>query len=200
MKILFAGASGVIGKHTIPLLVSYKHEVLGLTRSIDKINQITNTSANAEVCDVYDIEKLRKIIENFKPDIILNELTDLPDDQTQISKYLLRTSKVRIEGTANLITANHYTKAKIISQSVDWEIPGKGGQAIAQLEKMTLGASGVVLRYGQIYGTGTYYETTKPEEPRVSIEALARATTDSLNLASGIYRVTDDVLLKPVTT
>ncbi|MHB1865393.1 MAG: NAD-dependent epimerase/dehydratase family protein [Candidatus Saccharimonadales bacterium] len=198
MKIFIAGASGVIGKDVIPILVKNGHEVAGMTRTPKKAELLESLGAKPIVCNVFDLTPLTNEIESFAPDVIINELTDLPDDPRQIPEYGTRTSRVRIEGTANLIAANKTTKAKLISQSVDWELPGKGAEAIRLLEELTLDISGVVLRYGQIYGVGTYYVDSVPEKPRVSLESAVQATADSLNLQSGIYEVADNSILKKI--
>lgn len=195
MKIFLAGASGVIGKNLIPILISNGHEVAGMTRTPEKAQLLKNLGAKSIVCNVFDLAQLTNEIESFAPDVIINQLTDLPDDPRQIAEYGSRTSKVRTEGTANLITANKSTKAKLVSQSVGWNLPEKGAKAVRQLEELTLAVSGIVLRYGQLYGVGTYYQDNLPEHPRVSLGTAAQATADSLNLPSGIYEIADDSIL-----
>jgi hypothetical protein len=54
-----------------------------------------------------------------------------------------------------------------------------------------LGAGGVVLRYGRLYGPGTYYEDEKPDPPRVHVDEAARRTAAALDASSGIVEVTD---------
>jgi hypothetical protein len=54
-----------------------------------------------------------------------------------------------------------------------------------------LAADGVVLRYGRLYGPGTYYEGEKPEPPRVHVDEAARRTVVALDAASGIIEVAD---------
>ena len=134
MKIIIAGASGTIGMNLIPLLIKQGHEVAGITRSSKKTLLLKRTGCVPILCNVFSLLELKREIKNFKPDIIINQLTDLPDDPKQIPEYGVRTSRVRIEGTANLIVANKSIKAKIISQSVDWEISGNGGLAVKQLK------------------------------------------------------------------
>jgi hypothetical protein len=53
-------------------------------------------------------------------------------------------------------------------------------------------ADGVVLRYGRLYGPGTYYEYEKPQPPRIQVDEAARRTLPALDSASGIVEVTDD--------
>ena len=52
---------------------------------------------------------------------------------------------------------------KILAQSVAWQLPdGPDAQAVAELERSVLAEGGVVLRYGQFYGPGTYNEQQPP--------------------------------------
>ena len=45
-----------------------------------------------------------------------------------------------------------------------------------------LQAGGVVIRYGQLYGPGTYYETAPPEPPRVHVDDAARQTVPAVGV------------------
>ena len=46
-------------------------------------------------------EALIQAVSDFKPDVVLNELTDLPDDAAQISKLADLNARIRTEGTRN---------------------------------------------------------------------------------------------------
>jgi NADPH:quinone reductase-like Zn-dependent oxidoreductase len=50
MRILVAGASGVLGRSTLPHLD--RHEVVGLTRRGDKLQLLRDLGAEGVVCDV----------------------------------------------------------------------------------------------------------------------------------------------------
>jgi hypothetical protein len=69
---------------------------------------------------------------------------------------------------------------------------GPGQAAVAELERSVLAYGGVVLRYGQFYGPGTYYPDRLPTDPRIEIERAAEATVAALYEDSGILLVTDD--------
>jgi hypothetical protein len=55
-----------------------------------------------------------------------------------------------------------------------------------------LQAGGAVIRYGQLYGPGTYYETAPPEPPRVHVDDAARQTVLAIGVPAGITIVVDD--------
>jgi hypothetical protein len=90
-------------------------------------------------------------VRGFKPDVVLNELTDLPDDAARINELADLNARIRTEGTQNLIEAN---AERVAENSGSKALPGNyldgpDGQAVAGLERSVLAESGVVLRYGQ---------------------------------------------------
>lgn len=193
MKIFLAGASGVLGQRLIPRLVAAGHEVGAMTRSAAKMESLIHLGAVAIVCDVFDRDELVRTVWDFKPDVILNELTDLPDDVTKIGEHAERNARIRTEGNQNLIEAARQSGSpKILAQSVAWQLPdGPDARAVKELERSVLAEGGVVLRYGQFYGPGTYNEREMPGEPRVHLDRAADLTTEALNKPSGIVTVVD---------
>ena len=99
VRIFLAGASGVIGQRLIPRLVQAGHIVGGLTRSHGKTELLRHLGAEPILCDVFDREALIQAVRDFKPDVMLNELTDLPDDAAQISQLANLNARIRTEGT-----------------------------------------------------------------------------------------------------
>ena len=193
MRIFLAGASGVIGQRLIPRLVQAGHVVGGLTRSPSKTELLSHLGAEPILCDVFDREALIQAVRDFKPDVVLNELTDLPDDAAQISELADLNARIRTEGTRNLIEAARRSGSpKILAQSVAWQLPdGPDAQAVAELERSVLAEGGVVLRYGQFYGPGTYNEQQPPEEPRVHIDRAAERTVEALGEPTGVVVIID---------
>jgi hypothetical protein len=63
--------------------------------------------------------------------------------------------------------------------------------AVAELERAILAAGGVVLRYGQFYGPGTYNEARQPADPKVALQRAAERTAAVLGEPTGIVVVTD---------
>src|SRR3954471_16160742 len=102
-RVFLAGASGVIGQRLIPRLVEAGYIVGGMTRSADKAELLSRLGAEPVVCDVYDREALTAAVRDFAPDVILNELTDLPDDAASIGAYGEQNARIRTEGNQNLI-------------------------------------------------------------------------------------------------
>ena len=194
MRIYFAGASGVIGRHLVPLLVDAGHTVGAMTRSPEKADLLASLRAQPIVCDVFDRPALTAAVRAFAPELVLHELTDLPDDLDGLAKASLLNARIRVEGTRNLLDSIAGTnQPKIVAQSIAWTMPpGPEADAVSFLEDSVLAANGVVLRYGMFYGPGTYYEDGLPAEPRVHIDTAARQTLEALAAASGILTVVDD--------
>ncbi len=192
MRVFVAGASGVLGVRLVPLLVGAGHQVAGMTRSPGKAERLRMLGAEPVVCDVYDVEALRDALAGFAPDIVLDELTDLPDDPARIPQFTAANARIRREGTRNLVGAARAAgAAKIVTQSVAWTLPGDGGDAVAEHERVVLDAGGVVVRYGQLYGPGTYFDSRLPPPPRVHVDDAARRTLPALDAASGVITVVD---------
>jgi uncharacterized protein YbjT (DUF2867 family) len=194
MRIFFAGASGVIGGHVLPLLVDAGHTVGAMTRSDAKVKQLEHAGAQAIVCDVFDQAGLDRAVRNFAPDVVLHQLTDLPDELKDLPGDSAVNARIRDEGTRNLIKAmDGPTRVKIIAQSVAWAMrPGMESEAVAVLEKSVLAVGGVVLRYGFLYGPGTYFEDDVAPAPRVRIETAAARTLDALSADTGVLTIVDD--------
>ena len=192
-RIFLAGASGIIGQRPIPLLVRAGHVVGGVTRSPSKTDLLTHLGAEPILCDVFDREAFIRAVCDFRPDVVLNELTDLPDDAARISERADLNARIRTKGTRNVIEAARRSGSpKILAQSVAWQLPdGPDAQAVAELERSILAEGGVVLRYGRFYGPGTYNEHHLPEEPRVHIDRAAERTVEALDEPTGVVVIVD---------
>ena len=191
MRIAIAGATGVIGQRLVPLLTAAGHDVLGLTRSPNLVATLETSGAQGRVVDVYDRDKLTEAVTAFRSDLVMHQLTDLPDDLADIPSFAAGNARIRSEGTRNLIAAATASGAsRFLAQSIAWTPPA-GADVIDQHEQMVLEFGGVVVRYGQFYGPGTYYPDSIPDEPRVHIDEAARRTVELLDAPSGVVIVTD---------
>jgi nucleoside-diphosphate-sugar epimerase len=190
MRVFVAGATGVIGIRLVPLLVGAGHQVAGMTRSPAKVEVLRGLGAEPVVCDAFDADGVREAVVAFQPDAVVNELTDLPDQQAATNEA---NARMRREGTRNLLAAAEAADAsRFLAQSIAWQLSGDAGAAVAELERLVLATDGVVLRYGRLYGPGTYNENDLPEPPRVHVDEAARRTVPALYAASGIVEIMDD--------
>jgi nucleoside-diphosphate-sugar epimerase len=121
----------------------------------------------------------------FGPELVMHQLTDLPDRVEELADYGPRNDRMRTVGTRNLLDAAAAAGARrFIAQSIAW-IPPRGGEGVAAHEEMVLAAGGVVLRYGVFYGPGTFGGDTVPPPPRIHVATAARRTLELLDAPSG---------------
>ncbi|MFE9324639.1 NAD-dependent epimerase/dehydratase family protein [Nocardia sp. NPDC052278] len=192
MRIYLAGATGVIGTRLLPLLIEAGHEVAGMTRSATKVDQVRSAGAEPVVCDVYDLDALTAAVVAFRPDLVMHQLTDLPDDAALLPELAGANARIRSEGTRNLIAAAQAAGAKrFVAQSIAWEPPTGRGAVIHEHEAAVLDIGGVVVKYGQFYGPGTYYESELPDHPRVHVDDAAARTVSLVDAPSGVVVVAD---------
>jgi nucleoside-diphosphate-sugar epimerase len=183
MRVFVAGASGAIGRPLVPKLIAAGHEVTGMTRSEERAEAVRAAGAGAAVVDVFDADALRAAVVEAAPEVVVHQLTALPDRMDFRDKDLYTaTNRLRTEGTRNLLGAAHAAGApRFVSQSIAFAYrndgspvkaeddplldsapgPFEGGvTALREMEAMVLGADGLdglVLRYGFFYGPGTHY-------------------------------------------
>jgi nucleoside-diphosphate-sugar epimerase len=183
MKVFVAGATGVIGRRLVPMLVERGHEVTAMTRSPEKADEIRAMGAAPAIRDVFDGEGLRAEIGGAAPDAIVHELTDLPPnvDPRKAAEQLEGNDRIREEGTRNLVDAALAAGVRrMVAQSIAFLYAFNGGlkteddplfddapfpwsrsvRAMHALEDgvtKTDGLDGIVLRYGFFYGPGSSY-------------------------------------------
>ena len=193
MRVFVAGGSGVIGVRLVPLLVAAGHVVAAMTRSPGKAQLLAELGAQPVVCDVFDREGLTAAVSGFRPEIVFHQLTDLPDEAADIGGYSERNNRIRSEGTTSLLAAAAAAgTSRVIAQSISWELPIERGRAVtAAHERAVLAAGGVVIRYGQLWRPGTYYQAA-PQPPRIHVDDAARQTLPTVEAPAGLTIVIDD--------
>ncbi|HET8529295.1 MAG TPA: NAD-dependent epimerase/dehydratase family protein [Gaiellaceae bacterium] len=162
MRVLVAGATGVIGRPLVPLLLERGHVVAGLTRSQGEL--VRALGAEPIVCDVYDLPRLRELVGAFAPDVVVHLLTDLPDEHAKLPEYRERNARIRREGTRNLLAAA--PGARFVAQSVAFD----AGPAVADLERMIPD----FIRLPALCGPGTYDPGCGGEGERMHVDEAAR--------------------------
>ncbi len=177
MRVFVAGATGAIGRMLTPLLVSRGHQVIGMTRSAERVVQLRQQGAEAVVCDALDPQRLTEAVVGSQPEAVIHQLTSIPSRMAarDAAHALAATNRLRHEGTRNLIAAARAAGShRLVAQSIAFVYAPAGGwvkdedapldaaspfggvvQAIQSLEEQVLEADGIVLRYGYFYGPGT---------------------------------------------
>ncbi|MDG4875910.1 NAD(P)-dependent oxidoreductase [Mesorhizobium sp. WSM4935] len=215
-RIFLAGGSGAIGRRLVPQLAAAGHQVTATTRRAAKAEDLQAIGADPVVVDVFDANALRAAVAAARPEIVIHQLTDLPAglDPSKMAEAAIRNARIRDEGTRNLVEAAKAANAtRLIAQSIAWVYaPGaephaetdpldsgaEGGRAVSvggviALEKHVLGAppiTGIVLRYGHLYGPGTGAESAV--EPAVHVDAAAYAALLAVERgAQGAFNVAE---------
>ena len=236
MKVFVAGASGAIGRPLIRKLVEAGHEVTGTSRRPERTEEIKAAGATGVVCDVFDAEALEEAVREASPEVVVNELTALPEEYDPKKIDYGPTNRVRKEGGGNLMKAALAAGARrYVTQSIAFLYAPEGGlikdeegrpyedapapfdegvKGMLSHERDVLeadGIEGLVLRYGQFYGPGTYYDRGGAIEKEVArrrlpivgpgtgiasfihVDDAASATVAALDHGGpGVYNVADD--------
>ena len=183
MRVFLAGGTGVIGRALLPQLRDAGHEVTAMTRFEERAEKLRGLGVEAVVCDAFDTDRVVRAVESARPEVVVNQLTDIPKaiNPRKMAEQFTTNDRLRTEGTRNLMRGASAAGARrLISQSIAWayapteglwteedrlwlEAPepwGRSVNAVAALEEATLGdggVEGVVLRYGFFYGPGSAY-------------------------------------------
>jgi nucleoside-diphosphate-sugar epimerase len=178
VRVFVAGSTGAVGIPTVRALVAAGHEVVGATRSAQKIKTLSELGANGVVADVLDAAAIMSAVAEAKPDAVVQLLTALPERGPMRESHLEATNHLRIEGTRNLLAAAIAAGAhRYVSESIVLGFGASGETpltedapfarvtpgypfapalgALASLDSQVLGSNeieGIVLRFGIYYG------------------------------------------------
>jgi nucleoside-diphosphate-sugar epimerase len=186
MRILLAGATGVLGRATLQHLT--QHEVCGLTRTPEKLQPLRDLGAQPVLCDVYDYGTLLHVTQGFRPEIVANFLTALSDGSAEAN------NRVRREGGANLLKAAEAAGAsRLVVESVAFLLDDDGTAAVNELEQSAreFPLESVILRFGRLWGPSTCYQAP-PRPPTIHIDrAGAKASRLIVEATPGTHLVAD---------
>src|SRR5262245_44516078 len=105
MRIFLAGATGVIGIRLLRLMLAEGHVVAGMTRTPGKVDGLRAAGATPVLCDVFDQRSLTAAIKDFRPDLVVHQMTDLPDEVERLAEFLPKNNRVRDEGKGDHLAA-----------------------------------------------------------------------------------------------
>lgn len=181
MRVLLAGASGVLGRRIVRELTRAGHQVAGLGRG----------AGNVLRADLLDREAVLRAVDGRGFDAVVHAATALQGRSMTRHRDLAPTDLLRTEGTANLLAAARETGARrFVAESMMFGY-GYGDHGVAKLteaaaafgprgtdpslerhvgalrtkEELTFGTDGiegVSLRFGLFYGAGATDTTVLP--------------------------------------
>ena len=181
MRIFVAGASGAIGRPLIAELVRRGHDVTGMTRSEAGARDLADLGAAVARVSAFAAAAVAQALRDARAEVVIDELTSLPNDPSEMAAAAPGDRRLRIEGGGNLHRAALACGVRrYIQQASGFFLePGRGladesaglavdasprvaasARAYAELEARVLnagGMEGIALRYGFFYGPGTWY-------------------------------------------
>jgi nucleoside-diphosphate-sugar epimerase len=205
-----AGSSGVIGTILCQLLLEDGWQIVGTTRSRETATRLQALGVQPEVVDVFDREALIRAVCAAKPHVVVHQLTDLPKTFTPEAMAAARERNARIRevGTDNLVAAAVASGAKrLVAQSIAFayasgqtplseeaSLDASAFPSVIKLEQLVVesGLEGIVLRYGRLYGPGTW-TLDPPDQAPVHVDAAAAAARQAMTLGqTGVYNIVED--------
>jgi nucleoside-diphosphate-sugar epimerase len=182
MKIFVAGASGAIGQPLVAELIRQGHAVTGMTNSDAGAEKSSNAGAAVTRASAFDAPALEETLRRCSAEIVIDELTALPQHPSEMAAAAAGDRRLRLEGGGNLFRAAQAAGVRrylqqasafflksgsgLADESESLAIDASPGVAAAartytELEKRLFSTSameGVALRYGFFYGPNTWYD------------------------------------------
>src|SRR3954470_342719 len=129
MRVFVAGATGLIGRRMVELLLEAEeeHVVTGLSRHEDRAEPLEEAGAGIAIADAFDGEMMRGVFATAQPAVIVNQLTGRPSrlDPQRATEQFADNDRIRIEGTRNLIVAAQtYGSKRTVGQRLSLGFPG----------------------------------------------------------------------------
>ncbi|MBV9489346.1 MAG: NAD(P)-dependent oxidoreductase [Verrucomicrobia bacterium] len=181
MRVFVAGASGAIGQPLIAELIRQGHAVTGMSRSAAAAEKLVDLGASAAVVNAFDRFAVEQALRRAQAEVVIDQLTALPKDPSQMAAAAAGDRKLRLEGGGNLHRAAQAAGVRrYIQQASGFFLkagrgladestplatdasPGVAASArmYAEIEARLLNSGtmeGIALRYGFFYGPKTWY-------------------------------------------
>jgi 2-alkyl-3-oxoalkanoate reductase len=173
MKIFVTGASGVVGRRVVPLLVRQQHQVMAVAYTAEKRRAIERQGAMATDVSLFDAHALNEAVEGY--DVVVNLATHMPASPMRVflPGAWSENDRIRREGSRNLVNAARSAGVqRFVQESFAPVYPDRGAswidesvpiepvaynRTVADAERSAeyfTGASrrGIVLRFAAFYG------------------------------------------------
>jgi nucleoside-diphosphate-sugar epimerase len=210
MRVFVAGATGVVGRSLVPILVERGHEVVGTTRTPGKQEELRRLGATPAVLNALDGVAVKEAVTRAEPAVVVHQLTAIPPafNPRRFERDFAPTNRLRTEGTDHLLEAARSAGVRrFVAQSfAPWLYARVGGwvkteedpldpdppapvrstaEAIRHVEDAVTGApdlEGVALRYGGFYGPGTSMGAGSP-----MLEAIRKRRFPIVGNGAGVW-------------
>ena len=187
MRVLVAGASGVLGRRIVQQLVARGHTVVGLVRSETAEATVRSLSGEPRTADLFDSEAVAQAADGC--DTIIRAATAIPTKVRTGPADWAMNNRIRREGTRSLVAAATHVGARaFLQESVVWAVgtldgkpfdedaPPAGdpilasaldGERIAREAGSAHGFDALALRCGGFYSADSWHT-------RILAESIAR--------------------------
>ena len=192
MKLFVTGATGVLGRRAVPLLVQAGHTVTAVARSKEKADALRRQGAEPVHVDLFDPGAVKAAVAGHEG--VVNLATNIPSPtRALLPGAWSDNARIRTEGSRNLVDAalaagaTRYVQESIafiyrhgadawIDEDVPLDPPGLGAPSVeaeAQTRRVTeAGGAGVVLRFGQFYASDSSHSAYMCRMIRMRLPAL----------------------------
>lgn len=173
MKVFVTGATGVVGRRTVPLLVAAGHQVTAVARTPQKAAAVERAGARPVAADLFDAAGVRRALAGH--DAAINLATHIPRSSVQMMLPWAWRENDRIRSEASAVLADAAVAegvGRLVQESFAPMYPDRGDEWIdeevpphpARYNRSTLdaersaarfthaGGTGVVLRFAAFYG------------------------------------------------
>jgi 2-alkyl-3-oxoalkanoate reductase len=143
MKVFVAGGSGALGAQLVPELVAAGHEVVGMTRTASKQDELRALGARPVVADALDPDAVARVVGEAEPEVIVHQLTALSGamkarDMRHPERFFATTNRLRTEATDHLLAAGRVVGARrFVAQSFGgWRWARTGGSVQTEADPL----------------------------------------------------------------
>ena len=176
MNVLIAGATGVIGRQLVPMLIDAGHDVTVLARAD---GSEAPPGVRLVRAGAFDREAVSAAVRHVDPEAIVDLRTAIPRqlDPRRFEEQMALTNRLRSEATS-ILTHACDPRTRFISQGLAFAYRPSGTapakendvlwtdgprpfrpsvRALMELERLTAEVGGLTLRFGHLYGPGTSF-------------------------------------------
>lgn len=175
MKVLFTGATGVLGREAVPMLVANGHDVTGVARNRDDETWLDSVGARPRTVDLFDLDSIRDAMAGT--DTVIHYATSIPPQTAMTKRRSWETNdRLRSEASRSLVDAAIAAGVeRFVQQSItffyadggdewldesspiapQWEVLESALVAEENVDRFrNAGGTGVTLRLSRLYGPG----------------------------------------------
>jgi nucleoside-diphosphate-sugar epimerase len=163
LRVFVTGATGVIGRRVVPLLLTQGHAVTALARSPEARARLDQAGAACATADLFDATALTRAVAGH--DAIVNLATHMPNAAWKMAfrSAWRQNDRLRTEGVANLVAAALAAGVpRLLQESFSLTYPDRGDAWIdegttlepAAYNRTVLDAEQSVARFTASGGTG----------------------------------------------